>query len=131
MKTRTPQTLLPALLLGGLLLTPGCSTPTVTVGAAPKSDRVVLHISSAIPSRVQCVWLQSGASIEHVGTTPLRLIFPASAVHKLALFKATKAADVVVEIRPPGAEPNRLVMHQGTSAMELMRNGRGWEGRVF
>jgi len=131
MKTQTLQTLLPALLLGGLLFTPGCGTPTVIFGEPTWSDRAVLHVRSATPSKVQCVWLQDGASIQHNGMTPFRLILPASAVRKVTLLKEASATDVSVEVRSPGTEPARFVMTRGAASVELVRDSRRWESRVY
>ena len=131
MKNKTRQRLLPAILLGGLLLTPGCSTPTTTIGAPAKSDRSVLHVSSTVPTKVRCVWQQDGARCEHNNTTPFRLVFPSSGVNEVNLSKPAEAAYVAVEIRPPGAEASRFVMDRGSSGMKLVRNSQRWEGRIF
>lgn len=131
MKTKALPNLLPAILLGGLLFTPGCSTPSVTVGEPKRSDRVVFQVSSPKSSEVRCVWLQNGASIQHTGTTPFRVVLPASAVDRVTLIKAVQADDVVVEVRSPRGEPGHFVMSRGASTIELLRNSRRWEERVF
>ena len=129
MKIKTRQTLLPAILLGGLFFIPGCSIPTTSIGVAAKSDRTVLSVSSPVPTKVQCVWQQDGARVQHQGTTPFRLAFSSSGVHEVSLSKPIAAAGVEVKIQPANAEPSRAVMEQGSSGLKLVSDGHRWEGR--
>ena len=125
MKIKTRQTLLPAILLGGLLFTPGCSTPTTSIGVAAKSDRTVLSVSSPVPTKVQCVWQQDGARVQHQGTTPFRLAFSSSGVHEVSLSKPIAAAGVEVKIQPANAKPNRFAFARVSSILRLVRDGDG------
>jgi hypothetical protein len=131
MRTKTFQSLLPAILLGGLLFTAGCSTPTTTVGLPSKSDRTVLSVSSPLSTRVQCTWTQDGNRVQHQGTTPFRLVFPASSVYEVSLTKPVDAAGVEVKLHPAGAPLSHFVMERGSSGMRLVCDNRHWEGRVF
>ena len=126
MKTNLRRIVLPAAVLGGILLPAGCSTPTVTVGAPTTSNRFVISVSSPVPTTVQCAWQQDGALIQHQNTTPFRLMMPCDSVHEISFTKPAKAAVVAVEIRSPAAKPGRFVMERSSSGLRLVRVGWWW-----
>lgn len=131
MNTNLRHVLLPAMMLGAVLLTPGCSTPTTRIGVTSKSDRTLLRVSSPVPTPVRCSWRQDGARCEHRSTTPFRLILPGGSVEALTLTKPAGAADVVVELSAPDAKPTRFVMGRGSGGLRWARDGHLWEAQGF
>jgi hypothetical protein len=53
MKNPMQHAILPSTRLAGMLFIPACSTPTTSIGAAPKSDRTVLYVSSPVATKIQ------------------------------------------------------------------------------
>jgi len=126
MKTKMRHGFLLTALLGGILLTPGCSTPTVTVGAPRPANRAVVSVSSTVPTKVECAWLQDGARVQHRGTTPFHLVLPSSSIQEIIFTKPVTANDVAVEIRSSATKLGRFVMERDSSVLRLVRDGRCW-----